>query len=463
MSLRTAQENFQKAFLDDKKTLTSIFLQELRKYLEARKNKYRYQELLACMDQKKPLASFLCRNDICDDLTVEMLYRQIPFVLVTNIKGEYGFIIRSSDRALTNEAIKAVLKRLGTACDIVTGDELINIVQRMRDRDKGLLAINGLSYKELRLLEKLSRKRGNLEHIAEDRMSDGTFRFMVYGKDAAKDNMMAITLLEMMMMMEGANKGIHGRRMNNELAVEELRHNNFGRHKKGFIPIYIVGSGNQYMKIDTTGFTMGYATTRGDSVQFNEQLGLAINSPGYKSYENSYLNRIPDPAATTDINQVYEHIRRGDGRDSMDFGMTNSEREKSFGERLLVAGIMAAVIRNTSRDDIMNISERWMEKTEHLTHEAGKVMTGLIKGETPIGYNDIDMHEIKNTIINYGLNQNDYQGVAKDLSDVSITNEKGNLELKGNVRDRIEEMHDYISAQETSDIEYSESERGYIE
>ncbi len=459
MSLRTAQENFQKAFVDENKTLTSKFLKELKKYLEARKEKYRYQELLDCMNQRKPLASFLCRNDICDDLIVEMLDRQIPFVVVTNKAGECGFVIRSSDRALTNEAIKAVLKRLGTACEIVTGDELVNIVQRMRDQDKGLLAVNGLSFKEMHLLEKICRKKGFLEHIAEDKMSDGTYRFMVYGKQAAKENMMAISLLEMIMMMEGANKGIHGRRMNNELAVEQLRSIDFGRGRTGFIPIYIVGSGNQYMKIDTTGFTMGYATVKGENINFNEQQGLGISAPGYHEFETSYLNRIPDPAATTDINQVYEHLRRGSNRDSLDYGMTRTEREHSFGEQLLVAGIMAVVIRNTSGDSIMNVSERWMEKTSHLTTEAGKVMTGLIRGETPIGYKDLDMKDLKNTIVSYGLNVNDYGMVAQNLSGVSITNERGSLELRGNVRDRIEEMHDRIHSAETGEIEYSESER----
>ena len=31
-----------------------------------------------------------------------------------------------------------------------------------------------------------------------------------------------------------------------------------------------------------------------------------ITSPGYKEHEMSYLNRIPDPAATTKMEQVQE-------------------------------------------------------------------------------------------------------------------------------------------------------------
>lgn len=459
MSLITAKQNFQKAFKDENKTLTEKFLAELKKYVEARKKQRRYKEILECMDNNKPLASFLCRNDICDDLVVEMLNRQIPFVLVTNREGDYGFIIRSSDRALTNEAIKVVLRRLGSYCEIVTGDELINIVQKMRDRDKGLLAINGLSFKEMRLLEKICRKKGFLEFIAQDKMSDGTYRFMVYGKQAAKDNLIAISLLEMIMAMEGANKGMNGRRMNNELAVDDLRDNNFGRNKSGFKTIFIVGSGKQYMKIEQDGFSYGNAVRKGEKIEFVEQYQQKIGTPGYNEYEIAYLNRIPDPAATTDMNQVYEHMNNRNGRDSLDFGMNQRERDNAFGEALLIVGVMSVVIQNTAKDDIMNVSERWMEKTGHLTAEAGKVMTGLIKGETPIGYNDLDLRDLKNVIINYGLDMNNYTGVASTLNGVAITNERGSLELKGNVKDRIDEMHEQIQASDIGEIEYSESAR----
>ncbi len=459
MSLRTAQQNFQKAFIAENKTLTKMFLSELKKYVEARKDQQRYREILDCMKQNKPLASFLCRNDICDDLVVEMLSREIPFVLVTNRNGDFGFIIRSSDRALSNEAIKTVLRKLGSFCEIVTGDELMDIVQKLRDRDKGLLAINGLSFREMRLLEKICRKKGFLEHMAQDKMSDGTYRIMVYGKQAAKDNLIAISLLEMIMAMEGANKGINGRRINNELAVDDLRESGFGRNKAGFKPIYIVGSGKQYMKIEQNGFSYGNAVKEGEKLNFVEQFRSTIGSPGYNEYEISYLNRIPDTAATTDINQVYEHMENRNGRDSLDFGLNRQERDTAFGEALLVTGVMSVVIQNTARDDIMNVSEKWMEKTGHLTAEAGKVMTGLIKGETPIGYSDLSMKELKNIVVNYGLDMNNYTNVAATLNGVAITNERGSLELKGNVKDRIDEMHDQIHSSDIGEIEYSESTR----
>ncbi len=466
MSLKTAQSNFKKAFLDEKKTLTEKFLVELKVYLQKRKDKERYSELLDYMNKGEPLASFLCRNDICDDLVVEMLLREIPFVLVTNAKGEYGFIIRSSDRALTNEAIKTVLKRLGNYCEIVTGEELVSIVQRTSDTDKGLVAVSGLDENELLLLEKLCKKKGFLDYIAEDKMSDGTHRFMAYGKKAAKNNMLAVILFEMVMKMEGTNKDINKRRLENEKRVENLRLSDFNRNKNGRFPLYIVGSGNQCMKITQDGFQFGYGVKKDGDIKLAEQFSVNINEPSYKEYETSFLNRIPDPAVTNSIEQVKEHLeRRNNNRDSLDFGLNSREMDKYIGEKMLIASVMAVVNRNTVSDDIMNVSGRWMEKTSYITSEAGRVLQGLINHEIPFGYDNLDMKEAGSKIAAYSIDLKDYSRVATVMQNLAITNERGSLELKGSLTDRISGAQEKIIVDEQeskigeTEYEYTDSER----
>ena len=460
MSLKTAQENFNKAFIDSEKTLTEKFLKELKKYVERKtktEKKTRYKEMLECMESGKPLASFLCRNDICEEVVNEMLKREIPFILVTNKKGEYGFVIRSSDRALANEAIKAVLRRLGSYCEIVTGDELVQIVQHMRDRDKGLIAINGLNLNELKLLEKLCRKEGFLEYIAEDELSDGTFRFMVHGKQASAEHNFALILFKMIMMTEGANKMINNKRIANELKVQKLRANEFGRKNGIQSPIYIVGSGNQFMKIEQNGFVFGYAIKEADQIRIIEQFSATTSTPAYREYERSFLNRIPDPTATTSINQVMEHLARTENeRDSLDFGMTRRERENYFGEAILVSSIMHIVSKHVVNDDIMNVSGRWLEKTGHVSYEAGKLLNGLIRNEVPIGYDQLDIMELRTSISEYDLDLNAYTTVSDNLRGIDITNERGTLEIKGSVQDRIAEMHEQV-IDTSPEIEISES------
>lgn len=467
MSLRTAQENFKKAFEDKDKSLTEKFLAELKAYVtvKAESKKQRYIIMKECMDNNEMLASFKMRNDVCDDMVEELLKRNIPFIIVTNRAGEYGFIIRSADRAITNEAIKEVLKKLGNYCEILTGEELITNVQKQKDRDKGLLAINGLTLQELKLLEKLCKKEGFLQFIAEDEMSDGTFRFMVYGKQAAADFKFAQILFTMIMMTEGSNKETNKKRIANEIKVQKLRANNFGRASGIKSPIYILGSGNQFMKIEQNAFSFGYAIKESGQVKIVEQFAANSSNPSFNSYEKTYLNRIPDPAATTNISQVMEHFARTyNEKDSLDFGMTQDERNRFFGETVLINSILKVVSNHVIYDDIMNVSGRWLEKTGHVSFEAGKLLNGVINNEVPVGYEPLDIQEVKTNISEYDLNLNDYKTVSENLRGVIITNEKGTLEIKGSIDERVEEMHEqYMESRNAEEQELSEDRSAEVE
>ena len=459
MSLRTSQENFQKAFKEEKKNLTMSFLSDLKNYLKVRKHKNRCGEILECINNNTPLAAFLCRNDICEELEMEMLKREIPFVIVTNKKGENGFVIRSDDRGITNETIKEVLGKLGKTCDVVTGEELKSFFKD--SKKNGLLAVNGLSYKEMRLLEKLCRKKGFLDYIAQDKMSDGTYRFMVQGEKAVEYNNLAITLFELVMMIEGKNKFLNAKKIDNELKVENLRINNFGRGAAGFKPIYLVGSGNQFVKIDQNKFTFGHAVQAHGKVNLVSQFELDNSRNGYASIEASYINRIQDPAATMDINEVYGHFNiRDEEKDNMGFGLTDEERNNLLGENLLVSAIMSSVISTTYEDDIMNVPERWVEKTEHITSEAGRLLSGIINDQVPEGYSELDLLEARDLIDDYDLDLKDYESVAEVMTGLIITDEENSLVMDNTFVDEQVNHQDnnrILSRQEAVNSQY---ERG---
>lgn len=428
MSLKTSQESFQKAFKTEKKNLTKEFINELEKYLRPRRRNRGNSLLLKSIKNNKPLASFSCRADLCDDLKLEMLKRKIPFVSVTSKNGEHGFVIRMEDRAAANDASKTLLKKLGTRCDVVTGEQLTELDNKMKKGAKGLLAVNGLSYKEMRLLEKLCKKNGFLDYMAQDKMSDGTYRVMVRGEKAVEKNQMAFTLSQLVMMIAGKNKNLNAKRIDNELQVDNLRLNNFGRNVNGFKPIYIVGSGNQFMKIEQNGFSYGYATRNRDDVNFVNKYSSNDSIRGFKAFEESFINRIPDYAATTEMNQVVEHFSRQEGtRDSLGFGLTDSERNNYLGESMLVSSIMTTVIANSQNNEIMNASERWVEKTKYITSEAGRFLSGMINNEVPEGYTELDVLEVKNTVSEFELDLKDYETASEYMRGMIITNEKDSL------------------------------------
>lgn len=462
MSLLTAQANFKKAFIDEDSCLTDKFIKQIKKYVSQRKDVARHADIYQCLEEGKPLAAFSCRNDLCDELVLEMLQREIPFVLVCNRKGDYGFIICSTDRALANEALKAVLKKQGVYCGIVTGDELITIVQKIKSNDKGLIAINGMSFEELKMLEKLCRRKGFLEHIAEDKMSNGKYRFMVYGRQALTEQNFPAILFELAMMLEGPNSKIYKNRIEKELRVKDLINHDFKRAQGIEKPIYIVGNNNQYMKIEQNSFEYGNAIKHKDGIEFLVKYTGDKDSPGFHTQENNYFSRITDPSYTTDYNEVIKHFERNNTRDSLDFGMNPAEKNRYFGEKILISSVLSVVFRNAIHDDIMNVSERWMEKTSHLTFEAGKVLNGLIYDEVPTGYSKIDMKEIMPVISEYGMELKNYRGVADLMKGMQITNERGSLEISGNLEERIEGFHEKVisgqTTEKTEEMEISESE-----
>lgn len=458
MSLKTSQMNFQKAFKEEKKTLTEKLLFELKKYLQARKDKKGYDELWKCMYKNEPLASFLCRNDICDELELEMIRREIPFVNVTSRNGEYGFIVRYSDRLVTNEITRNVLKKMGTYCEMVTGNELVEIEKKQKKGQKGLVAINGLTYKEARTLEKLCKKKGVLEYIAIDRMSDETYRFMVLGTQSMTKNGLVTALFELVMMMEGPNKDYYDRKIESSLSFERLRMNNFSRNIAGFKPLYLVGKCNQYVKILQSGFEYGYAVRQHNEIKLIPQTTMNNGTRGYIECEISYINRIPDPDVIGE-DQVIDYFEEAnDLREVWVAGVDEEKRNKILGELVLIFAILKVILANVSETDIMNVPERWVEKLELVTYESGKMLSGLISDEIPEGYTELDVQEIKSSISDYDINLNDYSTVSDVLQGLIITNERDSLEIVN--ADNPDSQTGGFSTSVKYDIDQSENARG---
>ena len=424
MSLRTSQENFQPAFKEEKKTLTEKFLSELRKYLKARKNNKEYKELWECMYKNEPLASFLCRNDVCEMLEKEMIHRKVPFVVVSNRNGELGYIIRYADRGTANDVIKVVLKKKGTFCEIITGEELSSIDKNQKEDQQGLVAINGLNYKEARLFESICKKRTFLEYMALDKMSDGTFRIMVSGDHAVSGNQFALSLFELIMMTEGENKAFFDKEIENEIRIDQLRACDFGRESDSFRPLFFVGKDNQFVKLEKNKFEYGTVVIQNGQKKLVARVEMSKGMRGFSECEASYLNRIQDIKVFDELRQVYSYID------------TNSdEDEKLIGEKVLVSSIYSVVSDNSAEVDIMNIPGRWVEKTEYITYEIGRVISGLISDSVPEGYTELDLQEIKSSISGYDIDVRNYGMVSEVMKGLIITDEVGSLVALDDVKE----------------------------
>ncbi len=433
MSLLASVDAFQKAFVNEEKSFTEEFLIELRTYLIT-KDKKRHRLLLEALDRKEKLSSFRVRSDVAENLCMELLIRDIPFVLVMNMKGEYGTIIRASDRAAVINMITALLKKKGTVLTVMTGEELIEHIGK--EQGRGLIAVNNLTLSDIRMLEELCRESGSFTEVSEDRMNNGTYRFMVPGRSAAKADNFAKILFTMNVLSSGSNKEINLRRIQNTISYQELRFSDFGRDKGMDGTVYVVGNDNQYVKLDQTGFEYGHAGMKGGYVRLIPSFSKEMSEENYRASESSFLNRITQPAYTKDIGQVMEHFSRMmkgmEERDSLSFGYTSDEKNTFFGEKRLVSAITDTVMRNAGNEDIMHVKGKELHKIGFVTTEMGRVLNGLINSEIPRGYGREDYAEIISKIAEFSggtFNPINYRGVAEKMENLNLTNEKGTIDI----------------------------------
>lgn len=449
MPLATSNDLFDQVFKNENKNLTEEFLRQLTAYLRERHTP-RHRYILEAIEEDKPLSSFLVRNDVVDDISVELLMQKIPFVMICNTVGEYGALIRTEDKPAIIGAITNLLAKKGTYMEVMTGEELLSFVQQNDGKNKSLLALNGLTREQLRLLEDICRSKGELTEISEDFMEDGTYRFMAPAKKAAHGSNFARIIFEMFVMTEGYNADVNERRIKNKFIFDQLRYNNFGRDtiengKQGMRKdIFIVSSTNQYMKIMQTGFEYGRASIRGGELVLIPVTELYMDTLGYYGYENSYLNRMINPAVTIDIHQVMDHminvLTGCPERDSLDYGYNQDEHLVHQAEMVMSRSIMNVVMRKVQGDSVMIVDGKEMQKIGHVTSEAGIVLQGLCNREIPRGYDELDFAEIINNINASApeeFNINEYIGIADKMANIEITNERGAYEITKDVAGQV--------------------------
>jgi hypothetical protein len=289
MPLATSNDLFDQIFKSEDRSLTEEFLNLLKEYLQARKTT-RHQRMLEAINEDKPLSSFMIRSDVIDDFAIELLMQDIPFVLICNKTGEYGALVMSEEKPAIIGAVTNLLARKGNFMAVMTGEELFNLVQQYDEKNKALIALNGLTREQLRLLEKLCREKGELTEISEDLMEDGTYRFMAPARKTAIGANFARIIFEMFVMTEGYNAEVNEKRIQSEFAFDQLRYNNFGRDviqngRQGMnMDIYIVSSTNQYMKIMQTGFEYGRAALQNGQIVLIPDTELYMDTMGYYDY-----------------------------------------------------------------------------------------------------------------------------------------------------------------------------------
>ena len=392
MAFNVSNDEFDKAFgtgpkqnsnKHSNKDLINNFLKNLNSYL----SKQRYpqaRELKQWMDMGGSLSTFAVRADVVDAMTVALKANKIPFVLVKERRGNYGFLIREKDSMAQKKIARQVLEKESNFCHVMGNDQVLNAYRKTKHRDKDMLSICNLTLAEVTYLEQLCDKVFPNEAIGVGRMEDGTYILTCHGQTAIKNKKntelsFSAAVSTMLVLMNGNA----GREMNKK-AIDSVKYRDAKLldfpDKNGDLKqtVYIVGDSFNFIKRNSRGFVSCFAEDIGGQIVLNDDFAVLNDDENYYGKLNSSLSNIRDKTLLYDEESVIMYFR-----DRRNFVKNPAIK----GEEVLMNYCNFVVSSKVKRDSIMNEDGKWNDKFKHYQNEISKVLMGVQQGKVPKGYN----------------------------------------------------------------------------
>ena len=194
-------------------------------------------------------------------------------------------------------------------------------------------------------------------------------------------------------------------RIENKIGFEILQSSGFHHrminlHKS---PLWIVGEGNQYMRMDASGFEVGRFARENGGPKLFENMKLDSYVPDYEEHLNSYLSGFVNPTCTTDVHEFMAHLQHTGADDPLEFKLTPKQMAIARGNKELASVLGEIVTRKIRNDSLMLADQHWDEKFLHFQQEAGVVMEAVLSGKVPPGYDKDDIKDLVNVCQKYDL------------------------------------------------------------
>ena len=401
MAFKTSTEAFQSVFMHaGEEEVINDFFDILKKYLRSRIKYTEAKLLYEWIESGKSLYGFLCRQDLVRDMADSMINESIPFLCVTEPRGDVGFLIRSCDTAGVEPLKKNVLNNKAKYCEMMTSDELKKRIMQEHSDDKNILYLSGLSNEQAAIMQEICDEE--LDDIAAmDRMKDGTYTFSFYGKRTFEkkiNQIIALMLMRSMGFFSKENQRLARNKRLLDIAVAK------GFNKKGVkldkTPAWVVGRGNHYMKFDGNGFEYGVAVSEG-GFHLEEQYSVDISTPDYQQQMNSYLARISDKTFTYDTNQAIKHLQTKNA--NLNYSVSNDQKLVRMFEKEIVAKADEMVSERLMENSTMQTPAIWNIKLNLYMGEMAKLLDGARMDALPEGYRKSQIEELQKICENYGL------------------------------------------------------------
>ena len=362
------------------------FLKDLQAYL---KTQFNNPSAIAMHDWLKrggKISSFTCRADVIENLEKGLKENNIPYILVQESKGDFGFLIRNKDKEKEKVIAREALKSAGNYCRVMTGKEAGEEYLQSKEKDKTMVAITNLSLEEITCLEDLCNTALPGEVIGIDKMEDGTFTLSCHGPTAIdwrRNNLFPLALSSAVVKMNGSTAKESRKETKLNIEYREAKIQGFpdknGENKK---PVWVVGHQNKYVKRTSRGFELGHAEELGDKIILESDLKVDILDDRYTERLNSALSKITGHRCLYTLPDVIAYFKTR----KPNYKNTNLEAEMA-----LLNEVNKVVGSKIKLDSISSKEGSWDYKLKHYQSEISKVLAGIRDGKIPRGYSKNQM------------------------------------------------------------------------
>lgn len=423
MAFTVSNKAFEEAFNSNKeikpqktsKEIVDDFLRELKKYLKTQRKFPAAKAISKWMDKGGSLSSFTCRADMVEPMIAEFRYYNVPFVLVQEVTGAKGFLIRTKDSEKQRKIARKVLKQESHYCKVMSGDEVREAYLKSPEVDKQMFSIGNLSEQEMIYLENLCNKVLPGEAVGIDKMQDGTYLFTVHGKSSimgkAKKTF-ASALAETQVLFNSNVKEEMREESNKIKAFRKAKSRGFPDKSGGMShPVWIVGRENYFIKRNQRGYELGHAEILGDDVLLENDKRIFFDNEYYDKHLNSDLAKLTDKECLYSVKDVIEHFKEKKNY------FRNVQRS---GELHLVEEIDKVVSEKVKQDATFVRGNNWSVKFKHYQSEVGKVLLATKNGIVPKGYHKDQIMKLMNIAFTYDLDLEKTSLVIDKLRDMQI-------------------------------------------
>ena len=428
MAFVTSQAAFESVFGSEavpEKKPQEIFFGQLGRYLKKKKNVRGAVELGKWIDAGKPIVAFTCREDVVEPLAIELGDKGVPYAVTVSEAGETGFVVREPDEKAVSAAEKEVLGSLSCTCMVVPGKEVRKKIGLSKEKDKTVLAVCNLTPAQAEIIRKLYGQYHDGAVIGLDRHQDGTYSLSVPAKKSikrsAREGMdLCGIILEAMLTTGGPIAVIVNGQAAKKMEFDERLAKNF--QEKGInlnrTPLWIAGTGFQYMKVTGNGFEYGHVRPGKASPVLEAQVQASTAQPDYRQLLISYTQRIPDKVVTYDAAEVLRHFQTPADAEELDFldiKKTPEERMYARGETKAARQMDMMVARKIQGDGIMLMDGRYNEKLKHYLDEAAQLLAALQDDRVPAGYEPDDVESLRRIFADHKMEAEMYETAVENM------------------------------------------------